>query len=191
MLSLILFILMYGVPAQLLQSLVINILLYLMKSRSELFTIFCHFCSKIHTQFGCFVSVLCSDNAKEYFSEPFLIFMNENGMLHQSSCILTPQQNGVAEHKNLPLMKVSWALLFAMKVSKLFLANAILTAAYLINRMSSSILNGVIPHSVLFPSHSLLPLPLKIFGCTCFVYDVYPQETKLDPKSLKCARGLF
>ncbi|RZC29570.1 putative LRR receptor-like serine/threonine-protein kinase isoform B [Glycine soja] len=33
--------------------------------------------------------------------------MNENGMLHQSSFILTPQQNGVAEHTNLHLMKVS------------------------------------------------------------------------------------
>jgi len=73
-----------------------------------------------------------------------------------------------------------------MKVPKTLWAGVVLTVAYLINCMSSSVLNGVIPHSILFPSHSLFPLPPKIFGCTCFMYDVRPQVTKLDPKSLKC-----
>lgn len=52
--------------------------------------------------------------------------------------------------------------------------------------MSSSILNGVIHYFIIFHSHSLFSLHRKIFGCTCFVFDIRSQLTKLDPKSLKC-----
>ncbi|RVW71183.1 Retrovirus-related Pol polyprotein from transposon RE1 [Vitis vinifera] len=34
------------------------------------------------------------DNAREYFSAPFTSFMSHHGILHQSSCAHTPQQNG-------------------------------------------------------------------------------------------------
>ncbi|KAA0033068.1 gag-pol polyprotein [Cucumis melo var. makuwa] len=53
-------------------------------------------------------------------------------------------------------------------------------------RMPSSLLNGDIPYRVLFPTKSLFPIAPKIFGCVCFVRDVSPHHTKLDPKSLKC-----
>ena len=46
--------------------------------------------------------------------------------------------------------------------------------------MSSSVLNWVTPY------HQLFPMDPKVFGCTCFVQDVCPQVSKLDPKSLKC-----
>ena len=45
--------------------------LYLMKSRSELFSHFRAFCAEIHTQFHVYVQNLRSDNAKEYMSEQF------------------------------------------------------------------------------------------------------------------------
>ena len=45
--------------------------LYLMKSRSKLFSHFSVFCAEIQTQFYVFVQTLRSDNAKEYLSEPF------------------------------------------------------------------------------------------------------------------------
>ena len=32
----------------------------------------------------------------------------------------------------------------------------------------------------------MFPIDPKVFGCTCFVRDVRPQVSKLDPKSLKC-----
>lgn len=38
----------------------------------------------------------------------------------------------------------------------------------------------------MFPSHSLFPLPPRVFGCSCFVQDIRPSVSKLDPRSLKC-----
>jgi hypothetical protein len=73
-----------------------------------------------------------------------------------------------------------------MNVLKQFWADAVLTACFLINRMPLSVLAGVTPHSILFPSHSLFPVEPCIFCCTCFIRDVWPGVSKLDPKSLKC-----
>ncbi|KAK3015726.1 hypothetical protein RJ639_005926 [Escallonia herrerae] len=89
-------------------------------------------------------------------------YMTQHGILHQSSCADTPAQNGVAERKNRHLLKTARALLFQIKVPKPFWADAISTACFLINLNS------------------------RIFGSTCFVRDVRPHLTKLNPKALKC-----
>ena len=49
------------------------------------------------TQFDTTVKTLRSDNAKEYFTNEFVQYMTNNGIIHESSCASTPQQNGVAE----------------------------------------------------------------------------------------------
>ena len=130
---------------------------YLMKNRSELFSIFQKFCAEIKTQFDVSVKVLRSDNGREYFSSPFCEFLAAQGILHQSSCPYTPQQNGVAERKNRHLVETARTLLVHHNVPLRFWADAILTACYLINRMPSSVLNNAIPMSCLYPDESLHP----------------------------------
>ena len=93
--------------------------LYLMKNHSELFSHFHAFCAKIHTQFHVFVKNLRSNNAKEYMFEQFQSFMLQNGILHQTSCVDTSSQNGVAKRKNKHL-ETARALLFQMHVPKHF-----------------------------------------------------------------------
>ena len=68
--------------------------LYLMKTRSKFV-----FCAKIHTRFHVSVQNLRSDNANEYMSKQFKSFMLQNGILHQTSCVDTSSQNGVAKRK--------------------------------------------------------------------------------------------
>ena len=88
--------------------------------------------------------------------------MASHGILHQTSCAYTPQQNGVAERKNRHLMETTRTLLIHGEVPEHFWGDAILTACYLINRMPSSVLKNNIPHSILFPHEPLHPLPYKI-----------------------------
>ncbi|XP_019248563.1 PREDICTED: uncharacterized protein LOC109227823 [Nicotiana attenuata] len=59
-------------------------------------------------------------------------------------------------------------------------------ACFLVNRMSSTVLGGNVPYSVLFPNKELFSVEPKVFGSTCYVRDVRPSVTKLDPKALKC-----
>ncbi|XP_052725873.1 retrovirus-related Pol polyprotein from transposon TNT 1-94 isoform X1 [Vigna angularis] len=160
--------------------------LFLMKNRSELFSIFQSFFNEIKTQFGVSIRNLRSDNGREYLSHPFKQFMASHGILHQTSCAYTPQQNGVAERKNRHLIETTRTLLIHGQVPSRFWGDAVLTACYLINRMPSSVLDNKIPHSILFPQDLLHPLPLRVFGSTCFVHDFSPGLDKLSPRSHKC-----
>ena len=109
-----------------------------MKTRVELFSIFQKFNAEICTQFNTYIRILRSDNAKEYFSTSLSSFMSSHGILHQSSCAYTPQQNGVAERKNRHLVETTRTLLLHHKVPQRFWRDAILASCYLINRMPSS-----------------------------------------------------
>ncbi|RVW62000.1 Retrovirus-related Pol polyprotein from transposon RE1 [Vitis vinifera] len=66
------------------------------------------------------------------FFSPFTSFMSHHGILHQSSCAHTPQQNGVAERKNRHLVETARTILHS-NVPFRFWGDAVLTACYLIN----------------------------------------------------------
>ena len=112
--------------------------------------------------------------------------MSSHGILNQSSCAYTPQQNGVDERKNLHLIETARTLLLYHKVSQRFWGNAILAACYLINRLLSSILHDKIPHSILFPNQPLFCLPPRVFGRVCFVHILTLGQDKLSTKATKC-----
>ncbi|KAK2967234.1 hypothetical protein RJ640_002061 [Escallonia rubra] len=142
--------------------------------------------------FNASIQTLRTDNGKEYFQSILGEYLQTNGIIYQSSCPETPQQNGVAERKNRHLMEVARSLMFTMQVPKYLWGEAVLTASYLINRMPSKILKFTSLMSKLqlqetYPTfRSVSSIPLRTFGCTAFVH-VQPQHrSKLDPKSNKC-----
>ena len=104
-----------------------------MKNRSELFSHFRASYAEIHTQFHVFIQSMRSDNAKEYVSEQFRSFTIQNVILHQTSYIDTPSQNGAAKIKNRHLLETAHALLFQMHVPKHFWADAASIACFFIN----------------------------------------------------------
>ncbi|XP_075094113.1 uncharacterized protein LOC107822665 isoform X2 [Nicotiana tabacum] len=157
-----------------------------MKDRSELFSIFQSFCAEMKNQFGVSIRIFRSDNALEYLSFQFQQFMTSQGIIHQTSCPYTPQQNGVAERKNRHLIEIARTLLIESRVPLRFWGDAVLTTCYLINRMPSSPIKDQIPHSVLFPQSPLYSLPPRIFGSTCFVHNLAPGKDKLALRALKC-----
>ena len=160
--------------------------LFLMKNRAKLYSFFHKFYDEILTQFNIFIRVLCSNNAREYFSAPFISFMSQYGIFHQSSCAHTPQQNGVAERKNRHLIEIARIFLLHYHVPFNFWGDVVLIACYLINCMPSSVLHDQIPYSLFFPNQPLYFLPPRVFGCTCFVHILTPGQDKLSAKATKC-----
>ncbi|RVW76991.1 Retrovirus-related Pol polyprotein from transposon TNT 1-94 [Vitis vinifera] len=128
----------------------------------------------------------CVTFIDDYSRSEFTSFMSHHGILHQSSCAHTPQQNGVAERKNRHLVETARTLFLHSHVPFRFWGDAVLTACYLINRMPSSVLHDQIPHSLLFPDQPLYFLPPCVFGCTCFVHILTPGQDKLSAKAMKC-----
>ena len=90
------------------------------------------------------------------------------------------------KEKNKHLLETARTLLFQMHVPKNSWANVVSTACFLINRMSSSVLDWATTFQTLFPHKSLFPIEPRVFGCACYIWDVRLHVSKLNPKSLKC-----
>lgn len=67
------------------------------------------------------IQQVCSDNGSEFLSNKMQHFFSENGVIHQRSCVSTPQQNGVVERKHRHLLEVAWALRFQANLPLSFL----------------------------------------------------------------------
>ena len=76
---------------------------FLMKNKSETSQIFQIFHKMIQNQFQTNIQVFKTDNARDFFNSILGSYLQSHGIVHQSSCVDTPQQNGVAEHKKSPL----------------------------------------------------------------------------------------
>ncbi|KAE8711005.1 hypothetical protein F3Y22_tig00110307pilonHSYRG00083 [Hibiscus syriacus] len=147
---------------------------YLLQHKSDVSTIIHVFISMIKKQFDLDIKSFRSDNAPELnFTE---LFANL-GIIHQFSYVETPQQNSVVERKHQHLVDVARALYFQSKVPIKFWGDCLLTATYLINRLSSPVLNNKYPYEVLYghlPDYSRL----RAFGCLCFVSTLKSQQDK-------------
>ena len=94
--------------------------LFLMKSRTERFSVFQKFFVEIRNQFYTSIRILRSDNPLEYLFAHCFAFLSSHGILHQSSYAYTPQQNGVVERKNRHLVEAARTLLFHHTVPQRF-----------------------------------------------------------------------
>jgi hypothetical protein len=163
--------------------------LYLLKRKDEVFKVFQSFHAMIQTQFSAQIRILRSDNGGEYVNHHFHSYFQQHGLIHETSCPQTPQQNGVAERKNRHILETARALLLGAHVPTQHWSDAVSTAVHLINRLPSKILNFQTPLQSLSALVSLptaLMLPPRIFGCVAYVHLPKNQRTKLDPCALRC-----
>jgi len=74
--------------------------LFLLKERSEVSSIIESFFNEIKNQFSSSIRILRTDNVLEYVKKDVFSFYSKNGIIHQTSCFHTSQQNGVAKRKH-------------------------------------------------------------------------------------------
>ena len=73
---------------------------------------FQHFKNEVENQLGRKIKVIRSDRGGEY-EAPFGDFCSQHGIIHQTTAPYSPQQNGVAERKNITLKEMMNALLLS------------------------------------------------------------------------------
>ncbi|CAN0917564.1 Retrovirus-related Pol polyprotein from transposon TNT 1-94, partial [Linum grandiflorum] len=164
---------------------------FLMKEKSETASMFQEFYDMILTQFNTKIQILKTDNAHDYFNAGLGTYLSQRGIIHCSSCVDTPQQNGIAERKNRHLLETARALMFTKHVAKYFWGEAVLTATYLINRLPCRTLNYQTPKDVLVQTYPhvqayMSSMAPKVFGCLAFAHIQQHKRTKLDPRAQKC-----
>ena len=93
---------------------------YVLKDKSQLFSVFQSFYAEISHQFNAKLLTFRTDNAREYLDGSFQQFLESRGIIHQTFCVRTPQQNGIVERKNGPILAIACALMLQMNVPKIF-----------------------------------------------------------------------
>ena len=157
--------------------------IYLLLEKSEVKHVLPNFVALINRQFGRELKMVRSDNGTEFVC--LSKYFAERGIVHQTSCVGTPQQNGRVEGKHRHILNVARSLLFQANLPVKFWGESVLTAAHLINRTPTKVLHGKTPYELLHgkqPSYD----NLKIFGCLGYVHNARRDKDKFGMRSKKC-----
>ena len=100
--------------------------IYLLKQKSDVLNIFPDFYTLINTQFGAKIKSVRTDNALEL---AFIDFFRSKGIHFFHSCVDTPQQNSMVEHKHQHLLNIARALHFQSNVPLGYWRDCVLTFA--------------------------------------------------------------
>ena len=134
---------------------------YQLKHKSDVCTVFRMFHHMVATQFGIQMKVLRSDNRGECFKKELTDFMRSVGVIHQTTCPYSHQQNGFTKRKNQQLLEVTRSLLIGGHVPSHLWGESLSLAVCLIIRTPSSVLNFRRPLDAL-SDHCTIPLVILL-----------------------------
>ncbi|XP_019252665.1 PREDICTED: uncharacterized protein LOC109231458 [Nicotiana attenuata] len=110
-----------------------NAIFELIHCDSDTVVVLKEFLTKVKNVFSTAVKTLRTDNGSGFFNQEVHSLLSSLGLIHQSTCTYTPQQNGVAERRHRTILEVARALRFQAVVPLRFWGDCISTAVYLLN----------------------------------------------------------
>ncbi|KAM0044971.1 putative RNA-directed DNA polymerase [Helianthus debilis subsp. tardiflorus] len=164
-----------------------SVWVYLIKHKNEASTCLIHFHNLVERQFEKKIKRIRCDNGGEFTSNQMKEFYGEQGIILETTCPHTPQQNGVVERKHRHLLEMARALRFEAKLPIKFWGECILTATYIINRIPSKVLKEKTPYEILLgktPSYD----HMRVFGCLAYYWNSNTKGDKFEPRG---RRGVF
>ena len=139
-----------------------------------------------YTQFHATTKTIMSYNSLELdLNKDTIAYFFSKGILHQTSCVGTPQQNDIAERKHKHLLKTSRALLFRSSLPMKYWGECVLTTTHLINKFPSKVLKGLSPYHLPFgqaPSYA----HLRVFGSLCYASTLKTGRYRFHARVVPC-----
>ena len=158
---------------------------FFMVDRGEVLTKFKNLYKLAKKETGRSMSKLHTDNGREFLSKDFQAFIKLKGIRHELTAPYTPEQNSVAERDNRSVVECARSMLYNFSMPLEFWGEAINTAVYILNRVSSRTLHGDTPHTRWYgvkPDVSYF----RVFGSLCYAHVPKPLRRKLDSKAREC-----
>jgi len=146
---------------------------------------------QIETQSDLKIKYLRTDGGGEYEGELTPV-LKDLGVKHEPTSPHSPQSNGKAERLNRTLNNYARAMLYQANMPKSFWAEAITTAAYLLNRLPSDSVNGI-PYE-LWHGRQLTMQDLKSikpFGCIVHANVPKKRRKRLGKMDTRSTTGCF
>lgn len=156
--------------------------IYFMKDKQNVLDVFKDFKNKVENQLNHKIKIIRTDNGKEYCNLNFEKYLTNCGITHQTSAPYSPQQNGLAERMNRTLVEKARCMIFYAKLDKPMWAEAVATAAYLVNRSPTKVLGNTTPYKMWTGKEPKLS-HVRIFGSKAMVHVPKEKRTKWDKKS--------
>jgi len=100
------------------------------KSKDDSYDVFRKFCIQVQFEKELKILKVRSDHGGEFENEPFEIFCEKHGIIHEFSSPRTPQQNGVVERKNRSLQEMARTMIHENNLAKHFWAEAVNITCY-------------------------------------------------------------
>jgi len=158
---------------------------YLLQYKSQALATLQSFYNYVLNHFKSSIQIIRSDNALEFDCTPCTTFFHSKGIVHQTSCVDRPQQNGRVERKHRHLLEIARALRFQAALPLHFWGDAMLAIAYIINRLPTPILQHQTPYKILLGTKPDCT-HLRVFGCLAFASNLVRTSNKFQPRGVPC-----
>ncbi|CAJ2662740.1 unnamed protein product [Trifolium pratense] len=152
------------------------------RKKSETFDMFKDLCIQLQREKNNVVLRIRSDHGKEFENSRFSDFCASEGIIHEFSSPITPQQNGVVERKNRIIQESARVMLHAKKLSHGFWAEAMNTACHIHNRVTLRFGTTSTLYE-LWKGRKPTVKYFHVFGSKCYILSDREPRTKMDPKS--------
>ncbi|GJR36904.1 putative ribonuclease H-like domain-containing protein [Tanacetum coccineum] len=139
------------------------------------------FITAIENQINHKVKIIRCDNGTEFKNNDMNQFCEMKGIKREFSVARTPQQSGVAERKNMTLIKAAWTMLADSLLPTTFWAEVVNTACYVQNRVLVTKPHNKIPYELLLGRPPSIRF-MRPFGCLVTILNTLDSLGKFDGK---------
>lgn len=153
-----------------------------LKTKDETRDSLINFVAYVEKQLNKHIKCLRSDNGTQFLA--LHSFLSSKGILHQKSCVETPQQNGIVERKHQHILNVARAPHFQSNVPLTMWIFCVQQAIHVINRLPTPLLKLKCPYEILYQESPSL-IHLKVCGCLSYATSFMAHRTKFDPRARK------
>ncbi|KAL0821709.1 hypothetical protein ABMA28_005135 [Loxostege sticticalis] len=161
-----------------------KVCVFTLKSKSECLNKFKEYKCLVENQLNVKIKTLRTDNGTEYTNKEFADFLRSSGIKHQTSTPYSPQQNGLAERMNRTLVEKARCMLINANLQNYLWAEAVVTAAYIVNRSPTRALDWKTPEEKWSGKQPIVS-HMRVFGCEAMMHIPKEKVKKWDSRSRK------
>ncbi|GBN77035.1 Retrovirus-related Pol polyprotein from transposon TNT 1-94 [Araneus ventricosus] len=155
---------------------------FTLKSKSEVFSIFKEYLSRVQRELGRKLKSVRTDNGLEFCHKDFETFLRDLGIKIERTSFYTPELNGIAERFNRSSMEAVRTMLQDSGLQPRFWAEALHAYVHTKNRCSHKLTEGKTPMEI-WSGHKLSIRHCRTFGSLAYVYVPTVNRNKLQPKA--------